>query len=60
MSPVPGSTVRCRARNCGADCMVGQEVDFLPTAVPASEVTGDKKSRGWYCAPCAERLGVKQ
>ena len=50
--PIPGSSVPCRASHCGRFVIVG-----APTTVPAWKITGSKRSRGFYCAECALRLG---
>ena len=52
--PIPGSAVSCRGPHCGVFVTVGQ-----PDVVPAWKLTGNKRSRGFYCADCAERLGWK-
>ena len=48
--PIPGSMEPCR--KCGVMLVVGS------TAVPAWKITGNKRSRGFYCDHCAEFLGV--
>ena len=50
--PIPGSSVPCRASHCGRFVIVG-----APATVPAWKITGSKRSRGFYCAECALRLG---
>ena len=55
MSPIPGSAVSCRGPHCGVFVTVGQ-----PDVVPAWKLTGNKRSRGFYCADCAERLGWRR
>ena len=52
--PIPGSAVPCRGPHCGRLVTVG-----APGVVAAGKITGNKRSRGFYCAPCAERLGYK-
>ena len=49
MSPIPGSLVPCRTRNCHAMML------YPDDAIPAAKVLG-AGARGWYCKPCAQRL----
>jgi hypothetical protein len=53
MTPIPGSAYLCRGISCLRFVVVGHD------AVPASKVTGSKRSRGFYCTECAQKLGVK-
>ena len=50
MTPIPGSGEYCRHISCGRIVIVGQD------AVPARKVTGNPRSRGFYCPACWERL----
>ena len=46
---IPGSLVLCRGLNCRE--LVGDN------AIPAMKVTGNPRSRGYFCEACAQRLG---
>ncbi len=50
--PVPGSQVECKSRLCGRLVTVGKD------AVPAYQMTGNRRSRGFYCQDCWERLAI--
>ena len=56
--PIPGSLVPCRGKRCRDLCAPGPPVPGYPDAIPARRITGNPSSRGFYCVPCAERLGV--
>ncbi len=49
-----GQMVECKGGCNRSDVFVG-----IGGTQPARTITGDKKSRGYYCRTCAERLLIR-